>query len=152
MFKIYQVVSGDTLDVVAEKANTNVDYLININGFNPNEPLIPGSYIIIPNNDSNFDVYTVIQGDSIYDIARKFGVNYKDILSLNGLKENDYIYPNQMIMIPKKMTNYYITRDGDTLDLVSSNLNSSVDNLIRQNTTIYLTPDQFLIYKKEENI
>ena len=152
MFKIYQVVSGDTLDVVAEKANTNVDYLISINGFNPNEPLIPGSYIIIPNNNSNFDVYTVIQGDSIYDIARKFGVNYKDILSLNGLKENDYIYPNQMIMIPKKTTNYYITRDGDTLDLVSSNLNSSVDNLIRQNTTIYLTPDQFLVYKKEENI
>lgn len=152
MFKIYQIMPGDNLEIIADKTGTTVDYLMEINDFSNVAELYPGMSIIVPNmnGNGNFTWYSVEKGDSIYSIAKKYHVNYKDILALNGLDEKDYIYPNQMIMIPNDNINYYITQNGDTLDLVSSRMNSDIDDIVRQNSTIYLIPDQFLIYKKEE--
>lgn len=152
MFKIYQIMPGDSLEIIADKTGSSVEYLMEINDFSNVSELMPGMNIIVPNNKNNniYKWYKIENGDNIYGIAKKYNVDYKDILALNGLDEEDYIYPNQMIMIPNMKMNYYITQNGDTLDLVNSRLDSSIDELVRQNSTIYLIPDQFLVYKKEE--
>ena len=61
---------------------------------------------------------------------------------------DDYIYPNQEILIPKSGYSYYITKDGDTLDTVSDTFNITQSKLLENNPTIYLLAGQILVKKK----
>lgn len=47
--------------------------------------------------------YRVKKGDSVWRIAKKFGTDKKTIRHLNGLSKRSYIYPGQMIRIPRKL-------------------------------------------------
>ncbi len=67
---------------------------------------------------------------------------------MNGLNMEDYIYPNQEILIPKNNYSYYITKEGDTLDTVSTMFKTNVPNLLDNNKTIYLSEGQILVNKK----
>ena len=58
---------------------------------------------------------------------------------------NDFIYPGQELIIPKNGYSYYITTEGDTLDIVAQRFKTSKENLINTNDTIYLLPDQLLV-------
>ena len=64
---------------------------------------------------------------------------------MNGLNYSDYIYPNQLIMIPKANYSYYITKEGDTLDSVSKVLGVSREKLLGENDIIYLLEGQMLV-------
>ena len=100
------------------------------------------------NNQNYFNYYIIEKGDSLYKIAREYNINPELLASINGLSMEDYIYPNQQILIPKSGYSYYITKDGDTLDGVSKIFDSSVDKIINQNKTIYLLPGQMIYFKK----
>ena len=99
-----------------------------------------------PNNDY-FQYYTIQKGDSLYQVARKYNVNASLLAILNGLNLNDYIYPEQVIMIPKDNYAYYITKEGDTLGLVAETFNTNTSNLIKYNPTIYLQEGQLIVNK-----
>ena len=62
---------------------------------------------------------------------------------------DDYIYPEQIIMIPKSNVSYYITKEGDTLELISNTFNVSQEKLINQNNTLYLQKEQMIFYKRD---
>ena len=64
-----------------------------------------------------------------------------------SLNSEDYIYPNQEILIPKSNYSYYITKDGDSLDIVANKFNQNSKDLIEGNETIYLLPGQLLVKK-----
>ena len=52
----------------------------------------------------NYRVHTVVKGDSLWNIAKKYlgaGIKYTSIKSLNGLKGNT-IYAGQKLYIPNK--------------------------------------------------
>ena len=91
--------------------------------------------------------YTVKQGDTIYSIASMYNIDYRDLLTLNGLNMEDYIYPNQEIMIPGNNTRVYITKQFDTLDKIADNFNTGVSDIIGQNPNLYLVQDQVVVYK-----
>ena len=57
-----------------------------------------------------YTYYTVNKGDTLYSISKKFNVNPKLVSELNGLKVEEYIYPNQTLIIPKKGIQYYISK------------------------------------------
>ncbi len=147
MYKIYQVEMGETLASIADKLGTNVDTLKKINGINKDVMLMPGSYLIVPAVDDRFIKYIVKKGDSIYSISQKNNVDPSLIIKINGLSENDYIYPNQEILIPNKEYKFYITKDGDTLATVADELKENVIDLLNKNESIYLLKDQLIIYK-----
>ena len=147
MYKIYQVEMGETLVSIADKLGTNVDTLKKINGINKDVMLMPGSYLIVPAFDDRFTKYIVKKGDSIYSISQKNNVDPSLIIKINGLSENDYIYPNQEILIPNKEYKFYITKDGDTLTTVADELKENVIDLLNKNESIYLLKDQLIIYK-----
>ena len=52
-------------------------------------------------------------------------------------------------MVPTNKTLVYVTKEGDTLDVVLDNFNTSYDNIKRQNKKIYLMPEQLIIFKEE---
>lgn len=148
MYKIYQIEYGDTIDIIAEKTGTTAQNIKDINGYTGDYDLVVGGLMIVPNKQNQlFETYTVNQGDSIYSISRKYNANPDTILLLNGLKKDEYIYPNQKIMIPLDNINLYITREGDTLDTVLENFGIDANTLDSENDKIFLMQDQLIIHK-----
>lgn len=148
MYSIYQIQVGDTLDTIANKVGTTKQILLTINGITDSN-LIPGNFIVIPMNvNLPFTTYVVKKGDNIYEIARNYGVEYETLLEINGLGKDDYIYPEQEIIIPNKDFNIYVTKENDSLALVAQKLGAEQIDIIRDNATIYLLPEQLILYKK----
>lgn len=144
MYQIYMVESMDTLDQIANKFGTTVSTLREINGL---EDIYPGSYIIVPNNSSEYDYYIVKQGDNIYAIARQYGVSYETLLRVNGLNPDDYIYPNQQILIPKANSGIYVTKETDTIQSLYNTYGNRWNEFLSQNKDIYVIPDQMISFK-----
>jgi len=105
--------------------------------------------LIVPKNNQNyFNYYTVEKGDSLYAISRRYNINPELLAGLNGLSMEDYIYPNQEILIPKSGFSYYITKEGDTIDLVAGLFKTSAENVLKNNGIIYLDEGQILVQPK----
>ncbi len=148
MYDKYLIKEGETLEDIASKFNTSVDMILNINDIYSREYLRAGEEIIVPKNqESYFTYYTVNQGDTLYQIARKYNINPSLLALLNGLNMEDYIYPNQRLIIPKSGYSFYITKDGDTLEIVRDKFNKNMNDILKYNETIYLLPGQLMINK-----
>lgn len=148
MYDKYLIKEGETLEDIASKFNTSVDMILNINDIYSREYLRAGEEIIVPKNqESYFTYYTVNQGDTLYQIARKYNINPSLLALLNGLNMEDYIYPNQRLIIPKSGYSFYITKDGDTLESVRDKFNKNMNDILKYNETIYLLPGQLMINK-----
>ena len=107
------------------------------------------SDLLIPKNKQNYyEIYTINKGDSLYSIARKYNINPELLASLNGISMEDYIYPNEQIIIPKSGFSYYITKEGDTLDTVASLFKVTTEELLFNNGIIYLSEGQILVQPK----
>lgn len=148
MYKIYQVGTTDTLESVANKFNTTTDNIQKLNGIQDGMILRPGGYLIVPmvdSSNSNFKSYTVTKGDNMYSIAKNNNVDYQTLLQINGLEEDDYIYPNQEILIPNQKS--YVTKEGDSINSISQKLGVPYNEIKANKGEIYLVPDQLLIYR-----
>lgn len=144
MFDNYVISGSDTLEDIADKYNTTTDMLKNINGDN----IGVGSKILIPKVNSNyFDYYKVITGDTLYKIAEDNNIDSSLLAILNGINQSDYIYPDQVLLVPKAGSIIYITSVGDTLGDVVKKFNVSIQELLEQNKNIYLQPEQLIVYK-----
>ncbi len=100
-------------------------------------------------NADYFNYYVVLKGDSLYKIAKSYNINPELLAALNGLNLEDYIYPNQELLIPKSGYAYYITSEGDTLDEIIKIFNSNYEKFLQENPTIYLMAGQLLVNKKK---
>jgi len=148
VYDIYTIQTGDTIESIANKYNVTPYILYQLNGFNYDYTLEPGSNIIVPKISSvYFDYYTIKKGDSLYKIASKYDIDYNILALINGLDLDDYIYPNQVIAVPKNGVKYYVVGESDTLIDVSNNLNTNVEGILNQNKELYLLPGQLIIYK-----
>jgi len=149
MYKIYEVKVGDTVDSIANRFKTTKEDLKKINGFPNDYQIMVGEYIVVPvMSQVLFDTYIVKKGDTMYEISRRFNVNVEDLLKLNGLSKDDYIYPNQEILVPAEGINFIITNEGDTTSLISSKLGIGIAELLLENENLMLAPDQVIVYKK----
>lgn len=88
---IHNVRVGDTLESIAKEYNTTVQKLKEINNLT-SEVLEVGQVILIrqPNDTSkdNYIKYTVVSGDSLYRIAKKFNITVDELKILNNLDSN----------------------------------------------------------------
>lgn len=99
--------------------------------------------------DNFYTTYEIKKGDTLYQISKEYNVNTKLLAELNGIDMNDYIYPGQTLLVPKKNVSYYITKEGDTLREVSSIFGVSEYDIVNQNKTIYLKEGQMIYYKRD---
>ena len=148
MFEIYRIMPGDTLEKISVNLGINLDEIKRINAIVGDPVLIPGTNLIVPNRTNDIYIkYVVKRGDTIYDIARRNSVDKRILLLINGLNEYDYIYPEQEILIPSKNVGLYVTEDGDSLNSISENLGINVTDMLKMNDTLFLSPDQIVVYR-----
>ena len=146
MYEIYKIEFGDTLDSIADKTGTTVDNLREINKV---IDINAGKLIIVPAVNSNmFGIYTVKKGDNPFSVAQEYDMNVKDLLMMNGLEKDDYIYPGQQLIVPNRDMTVYITKQGDTLDMVVDNFKADLEDIVNQNNKIYLLPEQLIVYRR----
>ena len=145
MFDTYIVKEGDTIKSISSKSGISEDIIYQLNGYY--DTLTPGTILVIPKTSSKyFNYYTISKGDTLYQIAKKYNINPSLLAQINGLNENDYIYPNQTILVPKEGSKLYITAEADTLNEVVKGLNADINKLLEQNNNIYLQKEQLIIY------
>lgn len=150
MFDKYTLKKGESLESVANMFNTNVEVLKDINNIYFEDQVRQGMDIIVPKNkEQYFNYYVIEQGDSLYGIARRYNINPELLASMNGLDMEDYIYPNQEILIPKSGYSYYITKEGDTIDTVANIFKTNKNELLENNSVIYLLAGQIMVKKNK---
>ena len=146
MYRVYQVLNGDTIESIALKTGVEIQTIRDLNGV---QEVVLGQLLVIPNQQVPFMTYTVVKGDSLYSISKKFNVSVDDLAQLNGLNKNDYIYPNQELLVPKENVSIYIVKERETITDIANKLNVDPVSLLGQNETIYLLPEQLIIYRKD---
>ena len=146
LYDTYIVKKNDTIDSISLKYGTSPEVLYQLNGYEFS--LDEGMTLIVPRRTSKyFDYYTVKKGDTLYKIASDTKIDPNLLAQLNGINTSDYIYPNQVLLIPKAGSILYITAVGDTLAEVAMGLKTNIDELVKQNDKIYLQPEQLIVYK-----
>ena len=85
----------------------------------------------------------------MYRIAEENNVNYELLLQINGLEKDDYIYPNQTILLPQNGLSLYLTKQGDTLSEILENFNTTYQEIKEKNPNIYLASEQIIVFKEK---
>lgn len=149
MFESYRVLKDESLESLAKKFNTTTKIIKDINNIYDDNLIREDMELVIPTETKDYyNYYTVLKGDSLYKIARKYNINPSLLAALNGLNMDDFIYPNMQILLPKVGYSYYITAEGDTIEEVIKIFNSNLEKFLKENKTIYLLPGQVLINRK----
>lgn len=95
----YIVQKGDSLWAIARKYNISVEDLINANNLS-NLTIYSGQELIIPTKTSNDITHTVVSGDTLWSISRKYGISVDDIIRANNLTST-ILSIGQQLIIPQ---------------------------------------------------
>lgn len=138
---IYIVKAGDNLYQIANKFNTTVLKIKELNNLGNNALTIGQELIIpkeetteLPSSNENFIIYTVKSGDSLYSIARNYGTTINVLKDVNNLT-SDTLSNGQVLKIPGKsdenIKNYinYTVKPGDSLYKIAGLYETSVNEI-----------------------
>lgn len=102
----YTVQRGNTLSQIASAYGVSIEHIVEVNNIiNPNL-IYPGEKLRItvstnttlnPVLQNNY--YTVQRGDTLAGIARRYGINIRYLVNINGIRNPNLIYPGQLIKV-----------------------------------------------------
>ena len=131
IYETYIVQKGDTLYGIARKYDITVDELKNINNITSNNLYI-GQQLKVPLQEpleEDYEIYTVVKGDSLWLISQKYDVSVDDLIEINNL-ETVNLQIGDKLKVPKKAPNkMYIVKNGDTLWSIAKDNNTSIEEL-----------------------
>jgi LysM repeat protein len=117
---------------------------------------------VLPDEFSESVLYTVVAGDTVWDISRRFDSSVDAIIDTNGLNANGFLKIGQTLVIPVRgttppitpptftpvptqstgtggpfptLTNYTVV-PGDTLLAIASEFNTTVNTLAQMNNIV----------------
>jgi len=155
---IYTVRRGDTMWDIARAFGTTVDALRRSNYIGRGSRIYVGQKLKIPTSSyhapsSGGDSptyssteqtstkgktvkYKVRAGDTIWDIARKYGTTTSTLRNLNGLGRSSRIYPGQILTVSDGNSGDYVihkVRRGDTLSRIAQKYRTNIARIISAN-------------------
>lgn len=117
---LYIVQKGDSLYSIAQKYGTTVSELKRLNNLSSNILQIGQTLIIseieMSPSQTNYDIYTVKSGDSLWKIANQYNTTINDLIQLNNLGTT-FLQIGQQLKVPSATSSneYYIVQKGDTI-------------------------------------
>lgn len=85
---------------------------------------------------ADYITYVVQSGDTLSEIAVRYGTTYQALAALNNISDPNLIHPGQTIRVPEKSgpaPRYYTIRSGDTLSEIAVRFGTSVAALMSLN-------------------
>ena len=105
---------GETLSEIAERYGVSVQRLMQLNGLKDAKDLWAGSRIQVPGagsastgrtgSSSGAGNYTVKPGETLSEIAERYGVSVQRLMQLNGLKDAKDLWAGSRIQVPGTAT------------------------------------------------
>ncbi len=99
-----------------------------------------------PNSSMNTETvwYTVQRGDTLSQIANRYGTTVQELVQINGISNPNLIYPGQTIRIPSNSTMHgqetrgtgsivYTVQRGDTLSKIANAYGVTVSHIVEIN-------------------
>lgn len=144
----YQVKKGDSLYSISKKFGVSIELLMQDNAL-ANQVLVVGQNLKIRKNNTSgilecygdeyipsnsFMEYVVVLGDTLYSIAKKYGVSVNDLMKNNNLTSTNLTI-GQVLKIPNNNV-IYVVKKGDTLYSISKKYGVSVEQLKSNNKLI----------------
>ena len=149
----YRVQQGDSWWRLAKRFNAPIRVLKNLNG-RSSDLLRPGKSVLVPTGargkggskraELDSGTYMVRKGDTLWEIARRFGVNLSDLRRTNDLQANGRLLrPGQRLSIPqsaktrkrslaRERSNYTVQK-GDSLWKIARTFGVSIQTLREAN-------------------
>ncbi len=133
---VYTVKKGDTLYGIANKYGMSINELKAINNLSSNNLSVGQKLKVIASSD-NGNVYIVKSGDSLYSIAKNYGISVDELKAINN-KGSNMLAIGEKLLIPSGSgsTNngiYHTVVAGDNLYALARRYNTTVDNIKRLN-------------------
>ncbi len=183
----HRIGSGETLSDIAVHYDTTTAVLRQVNRLS-GSVIRAGHHLIVPVATRNLSEYTltasarlqavqstpqgavkvihsVRPGDTLWDLARGYGVNVESLARWNGMAPRDHLHPGHKLVVwqQRKLTKtalfnapsrhtverkiYYVVRPGDSLARICRRFNVTVRQLAQWNdldVDAYLQPGQHL--------
>ncbi len=102
--RTHTVQPGETLYSIARYYGVTPEQLAFVNGITNPDLIYVGQVLLIPEGSGGEGTatirYTVVAGDTLFGIARRFGTTVQAIVSLNRLPNANVIYVGQVLLIP----------------------------------------------------
>lgn len=131
---VYYVKSGDTLYKIAQRYNTTVVRIRELNNLR-SDYLYIGQKLYLSSSSETELVYYVKAGDALYKIAQKYNTTAARIKEINNLR-SDFLYIGQKLIIPLKdvETDYtHYVKSGDTLFMIANQYNTTIQSIKTSN-------------------
>lgn len=102
--------------------------------------LLLGALVGVSEGHAQGSGYTVQAGDTLFGIARRYGINVNELAAVNGLTLNSWLYVGQVLTIPGQgapasapTAGYYVVQPGDTLSLIALRVGVTTAELAQLN-------------------
>lgn len=138
---IYTVKSGDSLYAIANKFNTTIAELMDLNNLN-STALSVGQQLKLPGKQEEEIItneYIVKSGDTLYKIANNYNLSVADLINANNLTNNNLsigqklIIPTTSQQTPTTSYKNYVVTKGDNLYAIAREYNTTVSELMKIN-------------------
>ena len=156
----HDVSVGESLWVLAKKYRTKIEIIRKVNQLD-SDTLSINQVLLIPVGQASsnilipFEAHVVSEGDTLWSLARKFGVSEKKIIDINNLENGSNIKIGQILNIgnrniyrnieSKKRTILYSVKQGDNLLKISKLFNVSIKTIKQDNENLdIIRPGQIL--------
>ena len=125
------VKQNESLNQISRDYKIPIERLIHLNKINNPNHIYRGQKLILhpetaENIKSQSTTHTVKAGETLSEIAMKYGIQKKDIIIENKLKDQDIIYLNQKLIIPNRNNQklsqffFYKIKPGDSLNEIAA--------------------------------
>jgi len=160
----HSVEQGETLGDLAEHYHTDVAVLVRANKLS-SKVINAGESLLIPTGKVSASgalparrhgvgkkIYRVVRGDSLVNIAKRFGVTHRELQRLNDIEPNDRLTVGAQLVLPTppenvvKQINYRV-QAGDSLSRIAQRFNVTTAQILGWNQldlAKYLHPGQKL--------
>ena len=137
---------GETLSEIADRYGTSVNRLMEMNGLRDANDLWAGSRIKVPGNvysGGGSGNYTVKAGETLSEIADRYGTSVDRLVRLNGLRDANDLWAGSRIQVPgasarprvavNKNAKTHQVQPGESLSTIADRYGVSMQRLIAIN-------------------